>query len=94
MRIILLAGMALAVTACGGGNKANNSATANNMMTTNTMTTSDPMMTNGAAPMGTTGDMNSMGNMGGNMTMDANTQKAMEKDMKTNDPDTNLANGM
>jgi hypothetical protein len=38
--------------------------------------------------------MNGAGTMGGNGSMDANTQNMMQRDATTNDPDTNLANGL
>ncbi len=96
MRIFLLAGLALAVTACGGGNssKANNSATSasNDMMMNQGMT----MDANAMGPMSTNGMTNTgmTGSTGMNGAADANTQNMMAKDLKTNDPDTNLANGM
>ncbi len=80
---------ALTLTACGGGNEANEAA-ADNAMTTDHSMAMDPAMMNGMDANATM-DANAMG---GNATMDANTQNAMMNDMNTNDPDTNLANGM
>lgn len=98
MRIILLAGLALAVTACGGGSdKANTSGanTTTTTTTTNEMSMDQGMGMNQGMGMDQNGAMGTgMTNMGGNMSMDANTQNMMKQDMKTNDPDTNLANGM
>jgi len=97
MRIILIAGAALAVAACGGGDKAETNTSTTNSMTANTMTT-DPMSMNQTIPMDQNGSMGGMTNMGGNMGVGmgagSNTQNMMMKDMETNDPDTNLANGM
>jgi hypothetical protein len=103
MRMILLAGLALATTACGGGESdaTNTMATDNMMMDSNMMMDGNVMMdANGAmmdangAMMDANGAMNSAGGMGANGSMDAATQNAMMKDATTNDPDTNLANGM
>jgi hypothetical protein len=100
MRMILLAGLALATAACGGGESestdANTMATdANMMMDSNMMMDGNVMMDANGAMMDANGAMNSAGAMGGtNGSMDAATQNAMMKDAQTNDPDTNLANGM
>jgi len=94
MRMMILAGAVLALSACGGGESETN--TANTMGAENGMM--DPMMD----PNMTT-DMN--GTMGGNMSggdmtgangaMDANTANTMMAvDANTNSPDTNLANGL
>jgi hypothetical protein len=98
MRMILLAGLALATAACGGGDReatdANTMATDNMMMDSNVMMDGNVMMDANGAMMDGTGAMNGAGAMGGNGAMDAGTQNAMMKDAQTNDPDTNLANGM
>jgi hypothetical protein len=90
MRWMILAGAALAVSACsGGGNEANeaNAMAADNMMMDPTM---DPNLM-----MDQNGSMNgAAGAMGANGSMDANTQNMMQKDAATNDPDTNLSNGL
>jgi hypothetical protein len=95
MRVILLAGLALATAACGGGETeatdANTMATDNMMMDPNMMMDTNVMMDANGAMTG--GAMNGAGTMG-NGAMDANTQNMMMKDATTNDPDTNLANGM
>jgi hypothetical protein len=100
MRTTLIIGAALALSACGsnGGNTAANDA---NMAASGNMAM-DPMM-NDTGNMAMDPMMNG-GNMamdpmmnGGNMTgnaVDPATQNMMKQDMKTNDPDTNLANGM
>jgi hypothetical protein len=96
MRMMMLAGTAvaaLALSACGGGategNSVNATGTDNGMMDP----MSDPNMM-----MDQNGAMNAAGSAGGaggaNGAVDANTQNAMQRDMNTNDPDTNLANGM
>jgi hypothetical protein len=89
MRAMILAGAAvLTLSACGGGSEAND---ANAMGTDNTMMI-DPMM-----DPNTTMDQNAMnaaGTMGANGMTDANSQNMMQRDATTNDPDTNLANGL
>jgi hypothetical protein len=89
MRIFLLAGTMLALAACGGNNEAANDmnvmADENMMMDQNMM---DPNMMDPNMM-----DPNAM-NMDANGTVDANTQNMMMQDATTNDPDTNLANGM
>ena len=95
MRMILLAGLALATAACGGGETeatdANTMAADNMMMDANMMMDGNVMMDANASMNGMTMGGNTMG---GNGAMDANTQNMMMKDAATNDPDTNLANGM
>lgn len=85
--LILAAGAALTLAACGGGNEAANSEA--NAMAMDNMAM-DANMTMDANMM----DMN-MGGMDANMStngaMEAN---MMAQDMNTNAPDTNLANGM
>ena len=99
MRAIILAGLALATAACGGGESeagdANTMATDNMMMDSNMMMDANgAMMDANGAMMDANGAMNGAGAMGANGSMDAGTQNAMMKDATTNDPDTNLANGM
>jgi hypothetical protein len=95
MRVILLAGLALATAACGGGETeatdANTMATDNMMMDPNMMMDTNVMMDANGAMTG--GAMNGAGTMG-NGAIDATTQNMIMKDATTNDPDTNLANGM
>jgi hypothetical protein len=90
MRAIILAGAAvLTLSACGGGGSEANDANA--MGTANTMAIDpmmDPNMTMDANAM------NGAGMTGTNGAMDANTQNMMQRDATTNDPDTNLANGL
>ena len=85
MRGFLLAGLALAVTAC-GGNDSSQANEANAMIEDNLMLDQNAMM---ADPT-----LNAMTNMDANMAADANTQNLMVQDATTNDPDTNLANGL
>jgi hypothetical protein len=80
--IFLIAGIALALSACGNGGEEANTLVVNDM-TINDGTTDNSMLN---------GDMNAM--TVGNEIMDANTQNAVEQDLTTNDADTNLANGM
>ena len=77
---------ALTLAACGGDNQANQTAGENAAM--DNLAVSDP------AAMNAMNTMDANMAMDANMTMDANTHNAMMNDMKTNDPDTNLANGM
>jgi hypothetical protein len=91
--MILVAGAALALSACGGGNSTE--ANQANAMGADNMMLDQNMMMDGNASMG---DMNAMGNMGGDMGMNgaanSTTQNMMRQDAQTNDPDTNLANGL
>ncbi len=82
--IFLIAGAALALSACGSGGEDEEANTVVvNDITMNESATDDMMLN---------GDVNAM--TIGNETMDANTQNAVEQDLTTNDADTNLANGM
>ncbi|QAY75372.1 hypothetical protein [Sphingosinicella sp. BN140058] len=87
MRVILIAGLALATAACGGGD---NQADVNQA---NTLTTENIMVDDNLS-MDANGSMGAMPGMDANATMDANTQNLMAQDANTNDPDTNLANGL
>jgi hypothetical protein len=81
--ILLIAGAALALSACGSGDESEEADTlAVNDMVINDSTTDNSMLN---------GEVNAM--TIGNETMDA-TQNAVEQDLTTNDADTNLANGM
>ncbi len=99
MRAFLILGTALALSACGGGGSESNSANmASDNMMMDTNMAMDPMMNGGNMAMD---PMMNGGNMamdpmmnGGNMAMDPATQNMMQKDMNTNSPDTNLANGL
>ena len=82
---------ALTLAACGGGETQSNDMAADNAMMMNDSTDMNGMdanMTMDANMMGANGTMDA------NATMDSNTHNAMMKDATTNDPDTNLANGM
>ncbi|HYG46902.1 MAG TPA: hypothetical protein VD846_03075 [Allosphingosinicella sp.] len=86
MRMIALAGLALALSACGGGgddaaNEANGLATDNMLMEDNLLLDANT-------------SMNGMTGTDANMTADANTQNMMVEDAGTNDADINLANGL
>jgi hypothetical protein len=97
MRSILLAGLALAVSACGGGTEATDAnAAADNMMMDPNMMTDQNMMLDPNMSMNGMDTMNGMTGAGAGTggAVDANTQNMMLKDATTNDPDTNLANGM
>jgi len=77
--MILLAGAALSLSACGGGSEEQ----ANDI---DTLAVNNLVVDN--ATVGT--DMN----MDANMSMNSDTHNAMMNDLTTNDADTNLANGM
>ena len=86
MRKLILAGVVLTLAACGGsGDTETNQA--NGMMVDNMMIDQNMMMDQN-------GSMNALPPMDGNGAMDANTQNMMQQDATTNDPDTNLANGL
>ncbi len=91
MRAFIVMGVALAVAACGGGGDTKsgdaNMATSDNMTMDQNMAL-DPMM-NGTGNMAMDPMMNGTAN-----GADPATQNMMQQDMNTNDPDTNLANGM
>ena len=85
MRTILLAGVALALSACGGGETAANEAnalSADNMLMDENLMLDPNASVDGATTLDANGSVNS------------STQNLMEKDATTNDPDTNLANGL
>jgi hypothetical protein len=88
MHKFLLVGAVVALSACGsGGNKANSANGAN----ASAMNSAAPMA---PAPMEQNGAMMPpAGNVAMN-SANSTAQNMMMKDMKTNDPDTNLANGM
>lgn len=83
--LILAAGAALTLSACGGDA---GEAEANNTLAVENLEVGNVVMND---PMANGMDANAMGTMNG---VDANTANAMEQDMTTNSPDTNLANGM
>jgi hypothetical protein len=83
MRMILLAGAALALSACGGdAEKADES----NVLTADNMLMDENMSMDMNASMNMTADVNA--------AADANSVNMMVEDATTNDPDTNLANGI
>lgn len=84
--LLMIAGASLALSACGGGN-------ADNANEVDTLAVNNLIVDDGSANMMMNGDMNAMTG-DSNMMMDSNTQNAIQQDMNTNDPDTNLANGI
>lgn len=91
--LILVAGAALALSACSGGSEAEDNGVdtleVNNLVLEGEgMGADGNMMMNGTAIDPATGQP-----MTGN-AMDPATMNAMEQDMNTNAPDTNLANGL
>lgn len=98
MRMMIIAGAALALSACGGGSQSTDANASANMAMDQNLA-ADPMM-NGTGNMAMDPMMN-----GGNMTADTGltpsdnraidaTENLIEKDRNTNAPDTNLANGL
>jgi hypothetical protein len=85
MRMIALAAVALALSACGGGDKAADDA--NTLATDNLMMDENLMFDSNAS-------MNGMGGMDANASTNGATENMMMKDAATNDADTNLANGL
>ena len=84
------AGAALSLAACGGNRDEAVNADANLMAADNMATMDANMMATDANMMAT-----NMGGMDGNMATNGMTEaNMMANDMNTNDPDTNLANGM
>lgn len=94
MRMIALAAVALALSACGGG-ETNSSADGANALGTDNMLMEDNMMLDANASMNGMDSMGGTGGMDANSSTNASTENMMmQKDATTNDPDTNLANGM
>ena len=91
MRMILLASAALALSACGGGGSEGNDA---NALAGDNMMMDQNMMMDGNMMMDPNMSANGMTGMDANGAMDANAQNMMAQDAATNDPDTNLANGI
>jgi hypothetical protein len=88
--LILVAGAALSLAACGGNRDEAGNADANLMVADNMATMDANMMGTDANMMG-----GNMGGMDANMTTNGATEaNMMAQDMNTNAPDTNLANGM
>ena len=87
MRMIALAAVALALSACGSG-ESGKSDEANALATDNLMMDENLMMDSNAS-------MNGLGGMDANASTNASTEaNMMMQDATTNDADTNLANGM
>ncbi len=93
MQIAALAATSTLAACGGGGNTQANQTAAENGMMDNGMAT-DAAAMNATGRMDANAMMDANGMMDANATMDANTHNAMMNDMKTNDADTNLANGM
>jgi len=85
MRMIALAGLALALSACGGGDTKADEA---NAVLADNVLTDDNMM------FDPNSSMTGAGGLDGNASTNAATENLMQKDATTNDPDTNLANGL
>ncbi len=94
--LILVAGAALTLSACSGGSEAEDNGV-------DTLEVDNLVLEGDGAAMGADGNMMMNGTtaidpatgqpMAGN-AMDPATMNAMEQDMNTNAPDTNLANGL
>jgi hypothetical protein len=78
-------GMALTLSACGGGDSSTQANDVNAMGVDNMALDMNGMDANA---------MDGMAGMDANGAVDANTANMMEKDATTHDPDTNLANGI
>ncbi len=88
MRNIALAATAataLALSACGSGDNATSDGA--NVLATDNLMMDDPLMDANAS-------MNGLGGMDSNASTNAATENMMIRDATTNDPDTNLANGI
>jgi len=94
--LILVAGAALSLSACGGNsqtNDANTMAADNMMMDQNMSMDQNMMMDSNMSNMGM--DTNMSGGMDANMATNSATESnMMAVDRNTNAPDTNIANGM
>ncbi|HET9639700.1 MAG TPA: hypothetical protein VFP12_10870 [Allosphingosinicella sp.] len=84
MRILALAAVALALSACGGDRAADDA----NVLATDNLMVDDNLMLDANA------SMNAAGGVDANASTNASTENLMAKDAVTNDPDTNLANGL
>ncbi len=96
MRLILIAGLgALALSACTSNNGAANNSDANMTADNMTMDQNTTMDQNMTAENGmNSADANAAAAAGVNPSNGAAVEKLKEKDMKTHDADTNLANGI
>jgi hypothetical protein len=83
MRMIALAAAALALSACGDRGSSADEANA---------LTVDNMVLNDSSVLDSNASMN--GGLDANASTNAGTENLMAKDAVTNDPDTNLANGL
>ncbi|HYJ84258.1 MAG TPA: hypothetical protein VEW26_15610 [Allosphingosinicella sp.] len=83
MRIIALAGLALALSACGGDRSAEEA----NLAADNLIVDDNLLLDSNAA-------LNSAAGVDANGAVDSDTANLMAKDAVTNDADTNLANGL
>jgi hypothetical protein len=85
--MIALAGLALALSACGSGDNGASANEANALGADNLLTEENLLLdSNTAQNMAPAVDVNA--------TANSSTQNLLEKDATTNDPDTNLANGL
>lgn len=93
-RILLVAGAALSLAACGGGAESE-AANDMNALGADNMALDQNMMMDQNMSMDQNGMMaNNMGGMDANAATNASTENMMMNDLTTNNPDTNLANGM
>jgi hypothetical protein len=91
MRMIALGAVALALAACGG----NDSAQDANALATDNLMVDENLMMDSNAMLDANASMNGVGGMDANASTSASTENVlMQKDANTNDPDTNLANGL
>jgi hypothetical protein len=81
MRTIALAALALALSACGGGDSKTDEA---NALNDDNMLMDENMLL----------DSNGAGGLDSNASTNSGTENMMLEDAATNDPDTNLANGL
>lgn len=84
MRMIALAAAALALSACGGGDDRTAADDANALGADNLLMDENLLLDSNT----------SLNGLDANASVDSNTQNLMMKDATTNDPDTNLANGL
>ena len=87
--LILAAGAVLTLSAC-GDRDADTTTVNTTTVDANAMATDNMMID----ANGMTVDANGMTVDANGMAVDPATQNAMQKDLQTNDPDTNLANGL
>ena len=88
--VFLIAGAALTLSACGGGGNEGEG----NTLVANNLVVDGNADADAAANLDANLDANLGASATGNAAVDANTQNAMAKDLTTNEPDTNLANGL